>query len=287
MLPVKRFFLMSVVFLLGVAGENISAEPLTLQPALPTVKDCQWEIGLSNVYYAEYELSSAPGTEYKLRTTNIPLLVKYGLLENWEVALSIPYYARDYSESGGADSDENGLGDIILGTKSTFFQDEAFAWGGNLAFSLPTGDAEKGLGEGFNTEGTLLFLWDWETLKIHLNTGYTYTGTYDIPVLGTEIEINPGERFNYGLGIELPWGYSKALSILTELNGRTVTKREKADSEVADSDGTAWEFVPAIAYQTEQWKSKLGVAIATADEDERIYDRAYDWKLILQLTRLF
>jgi hypothetical protein len=74
-------------------------------------------------------------------------------------------------------SDDKGIGDTSVEVKWRFFeckkQEMSFAVKPRLTF--PTGDAQKGLGNGNISGGVLLIATkEWEHREVHLNVGYTH-----------------------------------------------------------------------------------------------------------------
>ena len=207
--------------------------------------------------------------------------------DRYEFSASVPYYKWEYSQTGVPDSDESGFSDVELGIKKCFYSSDEFKFGAGLKLSLPTGDPDKSLGEGFNTGLILAAQMPAGPFNAVFNAGYLMTSEYERKIANQDVKINPGEQMLYGAGLILPCSFSEKIDWILEVNGRSVTKRKEAGEKLDDSDGNAFDIIPGFRYNNGSLKTKLGVAIAAGSEDNRLYDRMYDWKLIAGISYLF
>jgi hypothetical protein len=74
--------------------------------------------------------------------------LSYGVIENADLVLNLPYVWGKVTEDGVSVHDEKGLSDISFEVKWRFFEKDGISFGLKPGISLPTGDDEKGLGAG-------------------------------------------------------------------------------------------------------------------------------------------
>lgn len=140
---------------------------ITKENRLPEVR--QLELGLSTDF-RETEISDTED----LSTWTFTPAARYGLAPELAVTLEVPGVRREI----GDDDTENGLGDIQLGLEFLAWED-IFHYPYILPYlevGLPTGDEDKGLGNGDATAniglafGTTVY----ETLSYALDLGYRF-----------------------------------------------------------------------------------------------------------------
>jgi len=99
--------------------------------------------------------------------------LSYGIAENVDLVLSLPYLWRKAEVNEITVYDEKGIGDAVLETKWRLFEKDKFSVALKPGISMPTGNAEKGLGTG--RLGGHLFLIASQELgswAFHGNLGY-------------------------------------------------------------------------------------------------------------------
>lgn len=74
--------------------------------------------------------------------------LSYGVIENADLVLNLPYVWGKVTQDGVSVYDEKGLSDISFEVKWRFFEKDGLSFGLKPGISLPTGDDEKGLGAG-------------------------------------------------------------------------------------------------------------------------------------------
>jgi hypothetical protein len=100
-------------------------------------------------------------------------ILSYGIVENVDLILSLPYLWRKAEVNEITVYDEKGFGDAVLETKLRLFEKNGFSMALKPGISFPTGDDEKGLGAG--QLGGHLFLIASQELgswAFHGNLGY-------------------------------------------------------------------------------------------------------------------
>ncbi|MCX7913459.1 MAG: transporter, partial [Thermodesulfovibrionales bacterium] len=120
-----------------------------------------------------FEYSNYKEGNMKEEITELSTTLTYGLMENLDLIISIPYQhlkIKDRDET----LKEDGISDISLELKWNFYEMKDFASFALKPFlTLPTGDEAKGLGNGKATFGVYLIATkDMEPLALHLNLGY-------------------------------------------------------------------------------------------------------------------
>ena len=113
------------------------------------------------------------GVVAKEEKTSAATTVYYGILENVDVILGLPYEKTKAREDGETVHNEEGFTDVTLGVKWRFYEKDGFAMALKPGLSFPTGNDEKGLGTGRVTYG-MLFIATKElgSFAFHLNAGY-------------------------------------------------------------------------------------------------------------------
>lgn len=102
-------------------------------------------------------------------------VLSYGVAENIDLVLGLPYSWYTVKENGLAVADEDGVGDLSFEIKWRFFEyeDRGLSIALKPAVTFPAGDNEKGLGNGEVSGGGALIVSKEGVLgKLHLNLGY-------------------------------------------------------------------------------------------------------------------
>lgn len=157
-----------------------------------------------------FEYSSHKEGGVKVNVTDIKATLTYGLVDNLDFILTLPYQ-RIKVKTEGETFKENGISDISLELKWRFYEKKEIA---SIALkpviTLPTGDHDKGLGNGKATFG-LYFIAskEIEPLALHLNLGYIrnenkFDDRKDIwhISLASELEVMKELKLVANIGIE-------------------------------------------------------------------------------------
>ncbi|MBP7527901.1 MAG: transporter [Syntrophorhabdaceae bacterium] len=113
------------------------------------------------------------GVVTKEDTSSGTTTLSYGLLENLDVLLGMPYEKTKIREDGETVHNEDGIADLTLEAKWRFFEKDGFALALKPGVSFPTGDDKKGFGTGRMTYGALFIATkDIGPVSFHLNAGY-------------------------------------------------------------------------------------------------------------------
>lgn len=99
--------------------------------------------------------------------------LSYGILDNLDVLLGMPYEKMKIREDGDTIHNEDGITDMTLEAKWRFFEKDGFAMALKPGVSFPTGNHNKGFGTGRMTYGALFIATkDIGPVSFHLNAGY-------------------------------------------------------------------------------------------------------------------
>jgi hypothetical protein len=99
--------------------------------------------------------------------------LSYGITDNIDIILCLPYQSFKIKEDGDVTSKESSISDISLGLKWRFFEKDGLSFALKPGITLPTGNEKKGLGTGKVTYG--MFFITTKEMKpwaFHLNLGY-------------------------------------------------------------------------------------------------------------------
>lgn len=111
------------------------------------------------------------------RNQQINATLTYGLTDTLDVALNLPHQ-RIAVEGMPAD---HGIGDVGLIMKWRFWEMDGFSLGLKPQILLPTGDQQRGLGNGKPSYGAnLLASWDEDRLTLLANAGYAFSNADSI-----------------------------------------------------------------------------------------------------------
>ena len=232
--------------------------------AIPLITDDTGTQGKGNFQlelFGEYAHESEPLITTK--TGNFSLTLTYGIIDNVDIILGIPYEAWSTSGSGSESAKGDGFGDISLEAKWRLYEKDDFSIALKPGFTIPTGDAEKNLGSGRPTYHLLVLatkkIKSWE---FDMNVGYLYnTNTagerkniwsasvdaqYEIMkdlklVLDSGLATNPDSSSNtppvYILG-GLIWSVRENLDIGLGIKGGLT----KPETDIAVRGGVTWRF---------------------------------------------
>jgi len=97
----------------------------------------------------------------------------YGLAENIDIVLGLPYEKTKVKEDDVTVHDEDDLADVALEAKWRVLEKDGFALALKPGLSFPTGNDKKGLGTGRMTYGMVFIATkELEPFAFHLNAGY-------------------------------------------------------------------------------------------------------------------
>jgi hypothetical protein len=135
----------------------------------------KFEFEYTGEYSTDHE--SEAGAIEKESGRAVAAALTYGISDTVDLIVGIPMQWSTLRLDGSLISDDKGIGDTSVEVKLRFFeckkQEMSFALKPKLTF--PTGDAQKGLGNGHISGGVLLIATkEWEHREVHFNVGYTH-----------------------------------------------------------------------------------------------------------------
>lgn len=99
--------------------------------------------------------------------------IYYGIVDNIDIVLGLPYQKTKVREDGETVQNENGFSDMTFDIKWRIFEKDGFAMALKPGLSLPTGNEEKGLGSGRMAYGAIFIATkELEPFAFHFNAGY-------------------------------------------------------------------------------------------------------------------
>jgi hypothetical protein len=124
-----------------------------------------------------YEFSSdketIDGVRVEERASEASTTMSYGILDNVDLVLGVPYQWTRVEEDGVETTDVDGLSDVSVEFKWRFYERGGLALAIKPGITLPTGDEESGLGNG-RASYSLMFITTKEAGRcaFHINSGY-------------------------------------------------------------------------------------------------------------------
>lgn len=118
---------------------------------------------------------SSPGVTFKADGEKTAASLTYGLSEKIDLVAGAPWQWSHMEENGVVTSDENGLGDCSLELKWRFYEnnDNGLSFALKPGISLPTGNDQKGLGNGkVSGDMVLITTYEGKLGALHGNIGY-------------------------------------------------------------------------------------------------------------------
>jgi hypothetical protein len=95
-----------------------------------------------------YEKEKEDGMTIKETSSELAAAVSYGVLDNLDVVVGLPYQWNKAREDSEVVSDEDGISDISLEVKWRFYEADGLSLALKPGLSLPTGNEDNGLGNG-------------------------------------------------------------------------------------------------------------------------------------------
>ncbi|MFH1976209.1 MAG: transporter [Pseudomonadota bacterium] len=159
-----------VVVVLLWAGSAFGAHPLITDDTGTQGKG-KFQLEVNSEF--NYEKETEEGVTTKETGGEVASTLSYGIVDNLDIVLGVPYQWNRTKEDGDVTSKEDGISDIGLELKWRFYEKDGLSLALKPGITLPTGDDEKGLGTGRATY-SLYFITtkEIEPWAFHLNLGY-------------------------------------------------------------------------------------------------------------------
>lgn len=121
-----------------------------------------------------FDKETADGVTTKETGGEVATILSYGITDNTDVVLGLPYQWFKVREDGDVVKKEDGISDMSLEMKWRFYEHEGLSLALKPGITLPTGDEDKGLGTGRMTYGMFFITTkEIEPWAFHINLGYT------------------------------------------------------------------------------------------------------------------
>lgn len=161
----KTFFLILCVVFFSTKGQTYAAHPLITDDSGTQGKG-RYQLELNGEFGKDREEG------VKTETFDIKAIISYGVTENIDLVLTLPYHKIKIKEEDAKKSSE-GLSDIGLELKWRFYEKDGLSLALKPGLTLPTGDEDNGLGTGKATL-SLFFITTYEQhpWAVHFNAGY-------------------------------------------------------------------------------------------------------------------
>lgn len=113
------------------------------------------------------------GVSVKSTGGQVGSTLSYGIIENADLVLNVPYVWGKVTEGGVSTYNEKGFSDVSFEVKWRFFEKDGMSFALKPGISFPTGDDEKGLGTGKTGYHIFLIgLKEAAPWAFHANLGY-------------------------------------------------------------------------------------------------------------------
>jgi hypothetical protein len=246
----KNSFAVVTVFLLLIIPTGSLNAALYIDDTCTTGKR-HFSLEFSVDYYRNIEKELDPDTEEYDKTVSKEIALKsylyFGLTDNWEVGVTIPYKFLDDTSSGKV----NGFSDVIIDTKYRFWEEGEILPSFALYLDLKTdsGNDDKSLGTGKkNYSLNNIFTKSIGSNLFDLNLGYTFGGP------------DSKDIFFYALDWERI--LTNCVSICNEIYGETIFE--------GDFDQNIFCYGLSLSYQLNKmicWESGIGLGISKESPD--------------------
>lgn len=126
------------------------------------------------------DAGTGPVRQESKSTVFTPVLT-YGVLENLDIALGLNRVEERVTENGAVVEDLSGMGDSSIELKWRFYDADGLSLALKPGVVLPTGDEDKGLGNGKTSWGiNLITTYETKPWAIHGNVAYSHV-SYKLP----------------------------------------------------------------------------------------------------------
>jgi hypothetical protein len=156
----------------------------------------------------------------------LPIEAEYAFMRDLSMTATVP--VNGWSTEGAS---EAGLGDITVGAKYAFLNDDSKVFSGVLAIDLPTGDENKGLGEGHASLEVAPRLW------LPFGPDERFEFQLAAPI---EISFKSDEDVGGEIDAALAWTFPHGLTLLVE--GITDFSFDGGDPNWYVAPGLQWQL---------------------------------------------
>lgn len=132
-----------------------------------------WQVECTTEFSSNRETDG--GIRIKERENEAAMVLSYGISDGIDIVAGLPYLWYQVTENQLVSADESGIGDMTLELKWRLYENKksGFSLALKPGISLPSGDADRGLGTGRVTGGAVLIATkEFGPLTLHANAGY-------------------------------------------------------------------------------------------------------------------
>ena len=164
--------LIAAVITVFMTGTSFAAHPLITDDTGTQGKG-KFQLEVNSEF--TYDKETEDGVTTKETGGEVATILSYGLIDNVDIVLGVPYQWKKDKEDSEVTSKEDGISDMSLELKWRFYEKDRLTFALKPGITLPTGDENKGLGNGRASYG-LVFITtkDIEPWAFHFNIGYTH-----------------------------------------------------------------------------------------------------------------
>ena len=250
-----RKFLASVFLMFFPAVTSFAAHPLVTDDTGTQGKG-KFQLEVNSEF--TYEKETEAGVTKKETGTQVATALSYGVTDNVDVVLGMPNQWKKSSEDSAVTSDASGVSDMSIEVKWRFFDKEGLSFDLKPGITLPTGDENKGLGNGRASYSlNLITTKKVEPWAFHLNLKNT-VNEYKLQAdkdakrrdiwhvsLASEVELIKNLRVVGNVGVERNQGKTKRTHPAFILGGVIYSIAENFDIDLGIKRGLN---KPAIDY---------------------------------------
>lgn len=159
-----------LLMILMVTNAAFAAHPLITDDT-GTQGKRKFQIEVNSEFIRDKEKEN--GVTTRISGGEVATILSYGITENIDAVVGLPYQWFKVKENGDVITKEDGISDMSLELKWRFFEKDSLSFALKPGITLPTGDEDKGLGTGKVTY-SLFFITtkEVEPWAFHLNLGY-------------------------------------------------------------------------------------------------------------------
>mgnify|MGYP000252833323 CR=1 FL=1 len=168
--PVKRI-LSLLLFLLPLFSTSAFAAHPLITDDTGTQGKGRFQLEVNSE--VNYDKESEAGVKTKTTGGEVGTIISYGIIDNVDIVLGVPYQWFKVKEDGETISREKGISDISLELKWRFYERDGWSFALKPGVTFPAGNEKKDLGTGRVTYSIFFITTkEIEPLAFHLNLGY-------------------------------------------------------------------------------------------------------------------
>jgi hypothetical protein len=166
----------------GILLSAVLAVPGLSRAAHPLITDDAGTMGKGKFqleFNAQYDLDKEDVGGVSVKTTRgeVAITLSYGIVENVDLVLSLPYLWGKIEEDESITYNEKGISDMVFETKWRLWEKEGYSLAVKPGIRIPTGDDKKGLGAGeIGYQAFLIGSKEIASWSFHTNIGSVVSG---------------------------------------------------------------------------------------------------------------